>query len=118
MGVGKAELLERELVQFVSVPRRAFEQSPMGHELLSSRLGLAGASGRGRARYGRAGLAHRPQQVIHAWGRGKTPHRAKLKSELCVVQTQTWMAGAQGKDAGGLCLAWFVLAGQHRGRVC
>lgn len=41
MGVGKAELLERELVQVVSVPRSVFEQSPLGHELLSTRLGLA-----------------------------------------------------------------------------
>lgn len=49
MGVGKAELLERELVQVVSVPRSVFEQSPLGHELLSTRLGLAGARDRGRA---------------------------------------------------------------------
>lgn len=116
--MGKAELLERELVQVVSVPRSAFEQSPMGHELLSSRLGLAGASGRGKARFGAAGLAHQPQWVMCAWGRGKTPHRAKLKSELSVAQTQTGMAGVQGKDAGGLYLAGFVLAGQHWSGGC
>jgi len=53
VGVGEAELLERELVQVVSVPRSTFEQNPVGRELLSSRLGLAGASGRGRVQQAR-----------------------------------------------------------------
>lgn len=111
--MGKAEPLERELVRVVSVPRSAFEQGPMGHELLRSKLGPAGSSGRGRVRFGTAGLVHRPRRLICDWGRGKTLHRAKLKSERSVAQTQTGMARAQGKDAGVLCLAWFVLVGQH-----
>lgn len=92
----------RELVQVVSVPRSVFKQSPLGHELLRIRLGLAGASGRGRARFHNTGLAHQPRLVIHTAGRGKTAHRAELQYEFSVAQTQTGMAGAQGKDAGGL----------------
>lgn len=92
----------RKLVQVVSMPRSVFKQSSLGHELLSTRLGLAGASGRGGARFHNMGLAPQPRQVIHTGGRGKTAHRAELQSEFSVAQTQIGMAGAQGKDTGGL----------------
>lgn len=101
-----------KLVQIVSVPRSVFEQSPLGHELLSARLGLAGASGRGRARFHNTGLAHQPRRVIHAWGRGKTPHRAELQSELSCPDTNR-DARSPGEGRGG-----FALVEQHRGGVC
>lgn len=100
MGVGKTELLERKLVQVAPVPRSVFEQTPMGHELLSSKLDLAGAISRGRAGFGMAGQAQQPRWVICAWVRGETPHRAKLKSELSVAQTQAGMAETQRKKEG------------------
>lgn len=111
MGVGKTELLERKLVQVAPVPRSVFEQTPMGHELLSSRLDLAGAISRGRAGFGMAGQAQQPRWVICAWVRGETPHRAKLKSELCCSDTNR--DGRNTEEGGRESLAWFVLVGEH-----